>query len=170
MISLAVALLLSAPLAVAGPGGSMATVKGKNLTITYEKVSRGGKQVFGTKAEKALVTYGEMWRSGDTKAPEIKVAKASLFGGRQLSAGTFLMFVLPEKDHWNVILNTELKQDPVFDYDKVKSKTIIQSIDLPVTHLTTPVDQLTMSVTDTGYTVQWGDASVFVPVKPFPEY
>src|ERR1700722_3740107 len=96
------------------------TVKGKNVSVTYGRPYKKGRDIFG-----GLEAYGKVWRAGADEATEITINKASSFAGRQLGSGTYTLFVIPNKDKWTIILNRKLGQWGAFDYDKVKDQDII---------------------------------------------
>ena len=137
------------------------TVKGKNVSVTYGRPYKKGRDIFD-----GLEPYGKVWRAGADEATEITLAKASSFAGKQLGAGTYTLFVIPNKDTWTIILNRKLGQWGAFDYDKIKDNDIIHA-DVPVKHLSDPIEQFTISITDAGFQMEWDHTSVFVPVKPY---
>jgi len=92
--------------------------------------------------------------------------QALTFAGKQLGAGTYTLFVIPNKDSWTIILNRKLGQWGAFDYDKVKDGDIIHA-DVPVKSATSPVEQFTIDVNNGGFNMSWDKTSVFVPVKPY---
>jgi len=137
------------------------TVKGNNVSVTYGRPYKNGREIFG-----GLVPYGQVWRAGADEATEITLVKASSFAGKQLGAGTYTLFVIPNKDSWTIILNRKLGQWGAFDYDKVKDGDIIHA-DVPVKSATSPVEQFTIDVNNGGFNMSWDKTSVFVPVKPY---
>jgi len=137
------------------------TVKGNNVSITYGRPYKKGRDIFG-----GLEPYGQVWRAGADEATEITVTKASSFAGRQLGSGTYTLFVIPNKDKWTIILNKKLGQWGAFDYEKVKGQDAIH-VDVPVKQLDSPLEQFTINIADDGFHMEWDKTSVFVPVKPY---
>ena len=137
------------------------TVKGKNVSVTYGRPYKKGRDIFG-----GLEAYGKVWRAGADEATEITIAKPSAFAGHQLGAGTYTLFVIPNKDKWTIILNRKLGQWGAFDYDKVKENDALH-VDVPVQPLDKALEQFTITVGDEGFKMAWDQTSVFVPVKPY---
>jgi len=61
---------------------------------------RGRENIFGSTESKALVPYGERWRTGANEATEITVTKDVLVGGKKLAAGTYSLCTTPGADGW----------------------------------------------------------------------
>jgi len=137
------------------------TVKAKNVSITYGRPYKNGRDIFG-----GLVPYDQVWRAGADEATEITIDKPSSFAGRQMSSGTYSLFVIPSKDKWTIILNRKLGEWGAFSYDKIKDQNVMQ-VDVPVKHLDKAVEQFTTTVADDGFRMEWDKTSVFVPVKPY---
>jgi len=137
------------------------TVTAKNVTITYGRPYKKGREIFG-----ALEPYGKDWRAGADEATPIKLDKACFFNGKQLNPGTYTLFAIPEKDHWTIILNSELNQWGAYSYDKNKKSDVLKT-DVPVKMNGASVEQFTISPTETGFTMSWDKTSVFVPIKFF---
>ena len=140
------------------------TVKGNDISITYGQPNKKGRLIFGDKTESALVPYGEVWRLGADEATEITLSRDCLFADHQLKAGTYTMFVIPNRSEWTVILNSELKQWGAFGYDKIKDKNVLTA-SVAATQQDKPVETFTISIKQGGFKMEWDKVSVFVPVK-----
>ena len=95
----------------------LATMKYEDtyIKITYCRPHKKGREIFG-----GLEPYGKVWRTGANEATEITITKDIKFGGKELKAGTYSLFTIPEKESWTVILNSELGQWGAYEYDKGK--------------------------------------------------
>ena len=89
------------------------------VKVTYCRPHKNGREIFGDD-EKALVKYGEVWRTGANEATEITFTKDIKVGGKKLKAGTYTIFTIPNKDKWTVIFNSELGQWGAYSYDAKK--------------------------------------------------
>jgi len=98
-----------------------AYAESKDVKLNYGQPSKRGRVTFGE-----LVPYGEVWRAGANEATEITFAKDATFGGKPIKAGTYTLFIRPQKDQWTVILNSQLKQWGSFKYDENKDKDVLQ--------------------------------------------
>jgi hypothetical protein len=84
---------------------AMATVKYKDtyVKITYGQPRKRGRTIFG-----GLVPFGMVWRTGANEATEITLTKDILINKTQLSAGTYSLFTIPEKESWIIIINKDV--------------------------------------------------------------
>lgn len=86
------------PLAIAS-----ARYKDAYLKITYSQPHKRERQIFGS-----LVPYGQVWRCGANEATEMTITRDILINNTPLKAGTYSLFVIPEKDSWTIIINSDL--------------------------------------------------------------
>ena len=145
------------------PASPHDTVKRNHITITYGRPYKKGRLIFGD-GKTSLETYGKVWRTGANEATEITADKDCTFGGKQLKAGTYTLFTIPEEKEWTVILNSQLKQWGAYGYEKVKDKDVLQT-KVPAKHLENPVEQLTISINSEGVQIAWDQSGIFIPVK-----
>ena len=134
------------------------TVKTKDITITYGRPYKKGREIFGK-----LEPYGKVYRCGADEATQITFAKDVTFGGKAVKAGTYTFCAIPNATSWTVILNSKLGQWGAFDYDKNKAMDVVH-VDVPVKTLSTPVEQLTMTANGGKVTLAWDTVQIEVPV------
>jgi len=82
-------------------------------------------QIFG-----AEVPFNEIWRTGANEATEIKIYKDVMFGNKLVSAGTYVIYTIPNKDQWEVILNSNTDVLGAYQYDSIFD---VVRIKVPVT-------------------------------------
>jgi hypothetical protein len=134
------------------------TVKTKDITITYGRPYKKGREIFGK-----LEPYGKVYRCGADEATQITFAKDVTFGGKPVKAGTYTFCAIPNATSWTVILNSKLGQWGAFDYDKYKAQDVVH-VDVPVKTLSTPTEQLTMTANGGKVTLAWDTVQIEVPV------
>jgi hypothetical protein len=135
------------------------TLTAKNIKVTYGRPYKKGRDIFGK-----LEPYGKVYRLGADEATQITFAKDGTFGGKPVKAGTYTLCAIPNEKTWTVILNSKLGQWGAFDYDKYKSQDVLH-VDVPVTTLSAPVEQLTIAVPgNKDLTISWDKTKVAVPV------
>jgi DUF2911 family protein len=139
------------------------TISGNNMKVTYGRPYKKGRVIFGD-GKTSLETYGKVWRTGADEATEITLEKDCKFAGKPVKAGTYVLFTIPGKNEWGIILNGQLNQWGAFSYDKNKDKDVLH-VTVPAKHLNTPVEQFTITIDKSGFKMEWDDASVYVPVK-----
>ena len=78
---------------------------GKNIKIDYSSPRAKGRKIFGETSEKALVPYGEIWRTGANDATTF-VSNADLkVGGKAVPAGSYTIFTVPKADSWWLVIS-----------------------------------------------------------------
>jgi hypothetical protein len=146
-----------------------ATVGDAKITIVYgrpySKDPKSGEKriIWG-----GLVPYGQVWRMGADEATLFTTDKAVSIGGTSVPAGTYSLFLLPEKDGAaKLIVNTQTGQWGT-KYDASQDLVRIGMIH---SKLDKPVDQFLISVektmADGVLKLMWEDTqySVSIAVK-----
>ena len=72
-----------------------------NIEISYSRPSMRGRKVIGD-----MVAYGKPWRTGANAPTKIKTGEDLEFAGYRVKAGEYLMYTIPDKDKWEVILSS----------------------------------------------------------------
>ncbi|HEX9799092.1 MAG TPA: DUF2911 domain-containing protein [Thermoanaerobaculia bacterium] len=112
------------------------------VRVVYSRpYKRGRENIFGSKESKALVPYGELWRTGANEATEITVTEDVTVAGKKLAAGTYSLFTTPNADSWKIHFNSLLGLDGVGHFDPAAQK--FTPADLP------PTDVLVVDATPT---------------------
>ena len=73
---------------------------GKTITVDYSSPRAKGRKIFGD-----LVPYGEVWRAGANEATTFVTTSDLMVGGTHVSAGSYTIFTIPNKDKWTLIIN-----------------------------------------------------------------
>ncbi len=116
----------------------MQTVGVTDITITYSRPGVKGRTIWGDPpagastgaatlddararaANAVIVPYGHVWRAGANEATQFAVTDDVLVNGQPLKAGTYSMHMIPGKDEWTVIFNSDAGQWGSFTYDEKK--------------------------------------------------
>lgn len=141
------------------PKSPRITAEGKNVTVAYGQPSKRNRTIFGD-----LVPYGKVWRLGANEATEITFAKDGSFGGKPVKAGTYSLFAIPGEKEWKFVLNSERKQWGAYEYEKIKSKNVVEATG-KVSKTSASVEKLTITVPADKLVVEWDQTHVEVPVK-----
>ncbi|MCB0329303.1 MAG: DUF2911 domain-containing protein [Bdellovibrionales bacterium] len=86
-----------------------------DVSVSYSSPGVKERTVFGE-----LVPYGEVWRTGANSCTTFKTEDEVTVGGKNLPAGEYCLFTIPNKDSWTVIFNKDKRQFAAIDYDKTK--------------------------------------------------
>ena len=92
------------------------TINGANITINYSSPSVKGRTIWGE-----LVPYGKVWRAGANAATTIETDKALKVEGKDLPAGKYNVYVIPEKGNATVIFSKDAKMN-AFNYDEAQDQ------------------------------------------------
>lgn len=108
--------------------------------------------------------YGKVWRLGANEATEITLTKDVKLGGKEVEAGTYSMFAIPEKDKWTIILNSELGLWGAYEYDE--SKDVVR-FEVPVKKGTEKYEPFTIQFNEMGnkMMMMWDTLLVEIPVE-----
>jgi tetratricopeptide (TPR) repeat protein len=74
--------------------------------------------VNGRKIMGGLVAYDKVWRAGANEATVIEFNYGITIAGNKIQAGKYGLFMIPEKDKWIVILNSDWNQWGAYNYNK----------------------------------------------------
>lgn len=95
------------------PASPAATATGKidgaTITINYSSPSVKGRTIWGE-----LVPYGKVWRAGANAPTTIETDKDLEIEGKDLPAGKYAVYVIPEKDEATLIFG----KDPAIGANK----------------------------------------------------
>lgn len=73
---------------------------GKTVHIDYSSPRAKGRKIYGS-----LVPYGQVWRAGANEATTLTTAANLSVGGKEIPAGTYSLFALPNEDKWSLIVS-----------------------------------------------------------------
>jgi hypothetical protein len=141
------------------PASPHDTLKTKDLTVTYGRPYKKGREIFGK-----LIPFDSVYRCGANEATQITFAKDAKFAGKEVKAGTYTLFVIPTAKEWTIILNSQLGQWGAYKYQQYKDKDVLHVM-VPVKNLSTPVEQLTIAAPGKDLTIAWDKTEVAIPVS-----
>ncbi len=125
--------------------------------VIYGRPFKKDREIFGT-----LVPFGKVWRTGADEASEITFYKDVVFGGKDVKAGTYALFTIPNKDSWEVILNSGLHQWGAFSYDK---KTDVARAKAKVETADNSIENFSIAFNSGNMIMAWDKTRVSVPIK-----
>ncbi len=132
------------------------TVKNDVVSVTYGKpLQKDG----------VSIPNGRAWRSGADEPTLVTLTKGCMFGGRQVSPGTYSLITVPNNNKWEILLNTDLSNGTL-NYDAIKDKTVLMTT-AEVDHNSPSVDVYTIDVNNDGIVISWDKNSVSIPVHPW---
>lgn len=121
-----------------------ATVDGNAMIVVYGRpYTKDPKSGEPRKIWGGLVPYDKVWRMGADEATLLTTDKAIEMGGKQIAAGTYSLFLLPEENGGaKLIVNKQTGQWGT-KYDESQD---VARIDLKKGSLEKPADQFTIAI------------------------
>jgi hypothetical protein len=115
---------------------------GKSTKVAYSSPRAKGRQIFG-----GLVPYGEVWRTGANEATTF-VSDANLsIGGKDIPAGSYTIFTVPNQDKWQLIINKKTAEWGIpYKYEADE----LGRFDMSVSKTPAPVENFTISFHEMG--------------------
>ncbi|QOW09146.1 DUF2911 domain-containing protein [Kaistella flava (ex Peng et al. 2021)] len=132
------------------------------ISVDYSRPGVKGRKVFGE-----LVPYGKVWRAGANSATKITFEQNVNFGGKDLMAGTYGLFIVPTEKEWKVILNKDSQQWGAYTYDE---KLNVVEVTVPVQKLSEKQEWFEIALNpidihSTDLVFKWDTTKVAVTVK-----
>jgi hypothetical protein len=136
------------------PGG------GKSLTIDYSSPRAKGRKVFG-----GIVPYGEPWRTGANEATTFVTTADLMVGGKQVPAGDYTLFTIPDKDKWTLIISKKTKEwgipYPGADSDLLRAEMKAGATSAAVENFTISLDKGAKGCT---LKIEWENTSASIDI------
>jgi len=130
------------------------------IKVVYSRPSKKGREIFGV-----LEQFGKVWRAGANENTEIRFYKAATIGGKKIKAGTYSLFIIPNKDKWTFIINKQTDKWGAFTYDETKD---VLRTDVEVKTLDKPIEVMSITFTTQAYganlVIGWDSSIVELPV------
>ena len=132
------------------------------IKIYYSRPQKNDREIFGSK-----VPYGKVWRLGANESAEFKAYQDITIGGKQLKAGTYSVFAIPEKAQWTIIFNSDLDYWGAYSYNE---KNDVLRISTPVKSTSSVVEAFSIQFEEKGdneatLRMAWDKTMVEIPVK-----
>lgn len=117
-----------------------------DVTITYYRPSLKGRLGFGEAASKALVPFGQRWRTGANSTTSIKFSDDVTVEGKKVPAGEYGIYTIPGKASWTVVLSKNTKQGA--NVDGFKAEDDVASFTVKPVKLASKVETFTINFAD----------------------
>lgn len=131
------------------------------VKVVYSRPQKKNRVVFGN-----LVKYGEIWRFGANENTEIRFYSPVKIGGKDIAAGTYSLFAIPNEKEWTIVINSDTDKWGAYAYDK--SKDIVR-FNVPVEKTASPIEYFSMTFVQTKSGADlyagWDNAQVKFPIE-----
>ncbi len=115
---------------------------GTTIHVDYSSPRMNGRKIYP-----GLVPYGEVWRAGANEATTFVINKDVTVGGKEVPAGNYTIFVIPNADKWTLIVNKKTGEWGI-PY-KWESDELLRT-DMKVSPLSTSVEDFTIGFDHAG--------------------
>lgn len=140
-------------------------IMGVIVDLDYGSPRVKGRTVWGD-----LVPYDEVWRAGADEVSAITFSDNVFFGGEEVNAGTYGMFIIPKAEGaWTFILNEEWSLDEhgvwgAYDY---KAEKDVLRVDVKPEWMQESQEELSYSIDqDNNLVFAWETARLVIPIGP----
>lgn len=115
---------------------------GKNIKTDYSSPRMKGRKIYGE-----LVPYGQVWRTGANEATTFVPSTDVVVGGKNVPAGRYTIFTVPNADKWTLIINKKTGEWGIpYKYESDE----LARVDMKVSKLPSPVENFTISYEKSG--------------------
>jgi hypothetical protein len=117
---------------------------GKTITVNYSSPRMKGRKIFGD-----LVPFGKVWRAGENEATTFVTDANLTVGGKDVPAGGYTIFTLPNQDSWKLIIS---KKTGEWGVPYPGEGDDFARIDMKVSQLPSPLENFTIAFDHAGGT------------------
>jgi hypothetical protein len=134
---------------------------GKTITVDYSSPRAKGRKIFGD-----LVPYGQVWRTGANDATTFVTDANLAVGGKDVPAGHYTIFTVPNTDKWTLIINKKTGEWGIpYKYEGDE----LARIDMKVSPTPSPVENFTISFDQKGNSctlnISWENTQASVDIS-----
>jgi len=115
---------------------------GKTIKVDYSSPRAKGRKIFGEASEKALVPYGQVWRTGANEATAFVTDTNLTVGGKAVPAGSYTIFTIPKADAWTLVIS---KKTGEWGTDYPGEKEDLVRVPMSVSKTSAPVENFTIA-------------------------
>lgn len=132
------------------------------IQLEYSRPSVRGRKIFG-----GLISYDKLWRAGANLATKLTFGEDVIFADNKLSQGTYVLYIIPSKKQWTVILNKGLQNWGLSGY---MAEMDILRVNLPLINLVNLQETFEISVENITknscqLVIKWENSMIAIPIK-----
>jgi hypothetical protein len=120
---------------------------GKTIHVDYSSPRAKGRKIFGAASEKALVPYGEVWRTGANEATTFVTDTNLTVGGKAVPAGSYTIFTVPKADAWTLVIS---KKTGEWGTDYPGEKEDLVRVPMSASKTSAPVENFAIAFNQAG--------------------
>ena len=120
---------------------------GKTVKVDYSSPRAKGRKIFGAASDKALVPFGEIWRTGANEATTFVAGANVSVGGKDVPAGSYTIFTVPKADGWTLVIS---KKTGEWGTDYPGEGEDLARVPMSVSKTSAPVENFTVAFDQAG--------------------
>lgn len=136
-----------------------------SIELTYSRPNSKGRSMM--KENSDLAPLGKLWRTGANAATRLKFTDRVTIGGKSLDTGSYVLYTVPGKDFWEIVINKGLTNWGTDGYkeaeDVVRFKVKADKMDNEVETFSFQFANIMPESCDLQMT--WGKTSVRIPIS-----
>ena len=133
------------------------TLGAAKVKIVYCQPSAKGRKIMGD-----LVPFGEVWRTGANAATTIEFDKAVKIEGKELAAGKYELYTIPDANEWIIIIQKFGNQMGAFTY---KKENDVLRVNVKPAKTNSMVETFTISLGKENIELKWENTQVAFKVN-----
>ena len=132
-----------------------------SIEIVYSRPNMKGRVVFGD-----LAPMGKLWRTGANAATKVTFGEDVKVGGVAVKAGSYVLYTIPNKDEWEVIVNKGLDNWGTDGYkaEEDVAKFKVKPMILPMNIETFTIQIANVMPASADIQIMWEKTAVAIPV------
>lgn len=83
------------------------------IKVLYGRPKKNGREIFGS-----VIPFGKIWRVGANEATEVVFYNDVVFGQAEVKAGTYVLYAIPDKNEWTLILSSNTDVWGTYEYEE----------------------------------------------------
>ena len=87
-------------------------ISSPTIKVLYGRPKKDGREIFGN-----VIPYGKIWRVGANEATEVVFYHDVVFGDQEVKAGTYVLYAIPDKNEWTLILSSNTDVWGTYEYE-----------------------------------------------------
>ena len=115
---------------------------GKTIHIDFSSPRAKGRKIYG-----GLVPYGQVWRAGANEATTLVTDTNLSIGGKDVPAGTYTLFTVPNEDKWTLVIS---KKTGEWGVPYPGEGDDFARVDMQASKLGSPMENFTISLKPSG--------------------
>ena len=136
-----------------------------SIELTYSRPSIKGRSLL--KENSDLAPLGKLWRTGANAATRIVFSDKVMMGGKLLDTGTYVLYTIPGKEYWEIIINKGLKNSGTDGY---KESEDVNRFKVKAEKMGADVETFTMQFANVMpescvLSIMWGGTVVRIPMS-----